>query len=101
MEYTKHKSRYNTGHTVALHCLALAILLGCSKIYIFGVDLDYSLGYVDKKTSNHESFSPWLPEILEDFETIKESSRNIGVEIYNTSEISPLINVFETIKLIE
>lgn len=96
MNLSNYERRYGTGHTVAVHCLALAILLGCSEIYLFGIDLDYSLGYVDNNTTNNDSFSPWLPEILEDFQIMKESAQNMGIKIYNMSEVSPLKKIFET-----
>ena len=95
MKYSKYNKRYGTGHTVAIHCLSLAILLGCTEIYLFGIDLNYSLGYVDNKTVNNDSFSYWLPEIIEDFKIINESAKNLGINIYNTSEISPLKEIFE------
>lgn len=93
---SSNEKRYGTGHTVAVHCLALAILLGCTEIYLFGIDLNYSLGYVDNKTVNNDSFSHWLPEILEDFRILKESAEKLNIKIYNTSEISPLKEIFET-----
>ena len=96
---SNHSKRYGTGHTVAVHCLALSILLGCNEIYISGVDLNYKLGYVDDKTSNGDSFDPWLPEILEDFQIINESAKLLNVKIYNLSDFSPLRNIFETKKL--
>jgi hypothetical protein len=96
-DYSGIDEKYNTGHTVALHCLALAILLGCNKIFLCGIDLDYTLGYVDKKTFNGDSFIPWLPEILDDFRIIKKSSENLGIEIYNTSQNSPLKEIFNTV----
>jgi hypothetical protein len=86
---------YDTGHTVALHMLALSILLGCTKIYISGVDLNYSKGYVNDKFSNNESFNPWIDEILLDFEKINNSAKNIGVEIINLSKESPLTKIFK------
>lgn len=97
-ELSKNNKKYGTGHTVALHCLALAILLDCSEIYLFGIDLNYNLGYVDNKTINNDSFDFWLPEILEDFIILKESAINLGIKIYNMSEVSPIKNIFETKK---
>ena len=96
MDKSKHEKMYSPGSTVALHCLALAILLGCNEIYLFGVDLDYSLGYIDNKTINNGSFSEWMPGILEDFKIINESAKKIGVNIYNMSETSPLKEIFES-----
>ena len=33
------KSHYSTGSTVAIHSLAIAIILGCKKIYLAGIEL--------------------------------------------------------------
>lgn len=96
MDYTSYEEKYGGGCTVALHCVSLAILLGCKEIYIFGCDLNYQLGYVDDKTSNDGSFEPSMNGILKDFTIIKNSAEKIGVKIYNMSEISPLKNIFET-----
>ena len=85
MNLSNYEKKYGTGHTVAVHCLALAILLGCSEIYLFGIDLNYNLGYVDDKTVNNDSFSYWLPEILEDFKIMNESAKKLGIKIYNMS----------------
>jgi hypothetical protein len=53
--YTNHDVHYGSGTTVAVHMTALAILLGCKDIYITGVDLDYSDGYVN---NNIKPFTP-------------------------------------------
>lgn len=39
-KFTGNDEKYSTGDTVAVHMLALSILLGCKKIFITGVDLD-------------------------------------------------------------
>jgi len=96
MNVSKYDKRYGTGSTVAVHCLALAIILGCTEIYLFGVDLDYSLGYVDGITRNNDSFYQWIPSIMEDFKIINESAKNMGVKIFNMSTTSPLKDIFET-----
>lgn len=96
MEYTGFDKRYGGGCTVAVHCVSLAILLGCKEIYIFGCDLNYSLGYVDEKTTNNDSFEPWMNFIMEDFTIIQNSAKKIGVNIYNMSEVSRIKEIFET-----
>lgn len=96
MDYTGYDQMYGPGDTVALHVLALSVLLGCKKIYLFGVDLDYSLGYVDNRTTNSDSFNPYLNNIIKDFDIINKSAKNIGVEVYNMSKISPLKSIIET-----
>jgi hypothetical protein len=99
IDYSGYNKRYSTGHTVAIHMFSLAVLLGCKKIYLFGIDLDYSLGYVDGKSqpSNPSEFGPWLPEILTDFEKVYESAKIKNVEVFNMSDISPLKNIIPTI----
>ena len=77
--------------------LALSILLGCKKIYITGIDLDYNKGYYNTNVTNHDSFDPYLNNILNDFRIIRDSAKNLGVEIYNTSDTSPLNIIFKTI----
>jgi hypothetical protein len=96
-DYTGYNKRYGTGETVALHVLALSIIMGCKDIYLFGVDLDYSLGYVDDKTQNYDSFNPYLSFILDDFDIIVNSAKKIGVNVYNMSETSPLKNIIKTL----
>jgi hypothetical protein len=91
----KSTKKYSTGCTVALHMLSLALILGCNKIYIMGVDLDYKLGYVDGKTINSDGLN--LTTILPDFNTIKNTVLGHEVQIFNTSSTSELKNIFETI----
>lgn len=95
-KYCSYHTHYGTASTVALHMLAFSILMGCKKIYLSGIDLNYKLGYFDRKTYNPDSFIPWLDQILDDFKIINESSKQIGVEIINLSSISPLKDIFIT-----
>lgn len=44
-KYTYSNKQYSSGDTVAVHMIALAILLGCKNISVIGLDLDYSSGY--------------------------------------------------------
>lgn len=87
--------RYSAGCTVALHMVSLALILGCNKIYIMGVDLNYELGYVDGKTTNSDRLN--LATILPDFNTIKDTIVGHNIQIFNTSTTSELINIFESI----
>lgn len=95
-DISQSEQHYGTGDSVAVHALALAVILGCNPIYIAGVDLDYSKGYVDNKTQNHDSFNPWMPRIINDFWQIKNSAEKLGIKIYNLSQESPLKDIFET-----
>ena len=96
---TNNDERYSSGDTVAVHMLALSILLGCKKIYITGVDLDYRKGYYSSYMRPHSviEFDPYIDNILNDFRIICDSAKNIGVEIYNTSDTSPLKTIFKNI----
>ena len=95
-KYTNFDKMYSGGHTVAVHMVALAILSGCKTIKICGVDLDYKLGYFDNYTKNPDSFGHWKHDILMDFKTLSDSAKNIGVEIINLAENSPLASVLKT-----
>jgi hypothetical protein len=94
--YTNHITRYSTGDTVAVHMLALSIIMGAKKIYITGVDLDYKKGYYGNNTINGDSFDPYLDNILNDFKIINESAKKIGVEIINLSDMSSIKDIFKT-----
>jgi hypothetical protein len=97
-QYTSSERRYGTGSTVALHMLSFAVLTGCSRIMISGVDLNYSLGYFDSISYNPDSFIPHLQQIVEDFSIINESCKLKNIKLFNLSKESPLSNVIETIK---
>jgi hypothetical protein len=97
--FTNYNKRYSSGDTVAVHMLALSILLGCKKIYITGVDLDYKKGYYNSSMINGDSFDPYLQNILNDFEIINNSTKNIGVEVINLSQTSYLSTILKTEKL--
>jgi len=98
-KFTDNDEKYSSGDTVAVHMLALSILLGCKEIYITGVDLDYRKGYYSSYMSPHSAveFDIYIDNILNDFRIIRDSAKNIGVEIYNTSNTSPLKTIFENI----
>lgn len=89
-----YHEHYSTSASVATHALALSIILGCNPIYIVGVDLDYSKGYIDG-TTNNDTFDHHMPELLSDFNIINESAKKMGVEIFNMSEHSKLKDIFK------
>jgi len=95
-EYTNYHALYSTGNTVAVHMLALSILLGCKKIYITGVDLNYKIGYYNSNFTNNDTFEPFLSNILNDFTIINESAKKIGVDIINLNDKSILSSIFKT-----
>lgn len=94
---TKTNTLYGPGDTVALHMLALALILGCSKIYIAGVDLDYSKGYYNSNTVNNDSFGNYISNIINDFTIINQCAKSVGTEIICFSSNNDLINVFKKI----
>ena len=84
---------YGAGDTVGVHMLALAVITGLNPIYVTGIDLDYTDGYVnnDLSISAHRiqmgitsmNKSPAMVDrVLEDITTIRNAAANIGVEIY-------------------
>jgi len=111
---------YSTSSTVAIHALALAIILGCKTIYIGGVDIPiYAKDYVHygsspivsvlKKIKNFgikpslkkiidlalglESksvFYPDIPQILQDFDYLNNVCENNNINLYNLSKESSL-----------
>jgi hypothetical protein len=99
-KYCEVDIMYGGGDTVSLHMLTFNILLGCNPIYIVGVDLDYSKGYADGISKNNDSFSPFIDRILDDFDIIKKSAENIGVEIYSLCEGSPINKIFKYLEKI-
>ena len=97
-KYTNFNSRYSPGDTVAIHMTALSILLGCNKVYITGVDLDYKKGYynTNRPPMLVTEFDPCLGNILKDFDIINQSAINKKVEIINLSNDSHLTKVLKT-----
>jgi hypothetical protein len=96
-KYCNAGKRYRNGGTVALHMLALAIMLGCNPIYILGVDLEY------QKTRPYvkEGIKPWTDDgympmirndILEDFETIKNGT-NVDIFVCEKSHMSKVFPI--------
>lgn len=83
--YTKSTDLNTNCDTVAIPMMYLAVLLGCKKVYVTGVDLDYAGGYVDGKKNVHAG-NKWRdqfqPRILDSIKTINKCSKNIGVNVY-------------------
>lgn len=95
------KLHYTTGDTCILHALAFAVILGSKNIKIYGVDLNYSIGYVgghltgNNGATHGDSFDYWMDRIMSDFYIINESSKllNINIEYKGLSQsISEIIN---------
>jgi hypothetical protein len=90
-KYTGHHEHYSTGDTVAVHMIAIAILMGCNPIKIYGVDMDYTKGYakndgiLDKEIPENDIFAPLKSNVSNDIRILTESAKNIGVDIYDYS----------------
>ena len=93
-KYTGFDLHYSSGDTVALHMIAFSILMGCSEVFLLGLDLNYELGYA-KNTKNYpvpyDSFKYTDSKgknILNDINIIINSAKKIGVNIINTNRQS-------------
>ena len=90
--YTGHNVHYSTGDTVALHSIAFGIIMGCSEIYLMGIDLDYRAGYAKNNSGRQSPDLSYFDadrygrNIITDMLTIKESVDLIGTKIYNTNK---------------
>lgn len=100
-KYSGYDNHYSTGDTNILHALSLSILLGSKDISIYGVDLDYSKGYInghltDEKGAEHrDSFDYWLDRIQSDFYIINESAKKVGANIKYFGDSELLKNIFD------
>lgn len=102
-KYTNYNKLYGAGNTVALHMLSLGVLLGCKNIFVTGVDLDYSKGYVHGHNAaqaraahgRSESFTRNLSTILSDVEVIRDSAKNIGADIFCLDDGLPISTILK------
>lgn len=87
---------YGTGDSVAIHMVALGVILGCNPINIYGVDLDYRLGYVDGKTINPNlsEYDMWMNNIKRDLSIIRDSSKLLNIEINYFGFNKEIENIF-------
>ena len=83
-----YKYHYSTCDTNILHALSFSIILGCRDIYLYGIDLNYKIGYVnghltDANGATHgDSFDPWMDRLQSDFYIINESAKLLGIKIH-------------------
>jgi hypothetical protein len=90
-EYLQHitgfEQTYGDCGTVAIHMLAIAVILGCNPIYISGVDMNYKTGYVDdKKQDKHDDIARHSSEFGIQSKVIADSADKLGVKIINLSK---------------
>jgi len=85
-KYTGYSDHYSSGDTVALHMIALGVLLGCNPVYVAGLDLDYKKGYAKNKSNfrnTSSELSSYLDRILDDLRILKESAKKVDTNIVN------------------
>ena len=114
------RKTYGAGHTVAVHALAIGILMQPEKIFIFGVDLpEYSKDYryykrcarIDRtylgnikyfynflrartKVPNSSPFGGEVrEEMLEDFQILISLANELGVQVYVSGKKSSLLSL--------
>ena len=91
---------YSTGDTCILHALAISILMGSKEIHIYGVDLDYSRGYVGKHLTDNfgavhrDSFDFWMRRLLSDFYIQYMSAKKLGIKIHYHGDCIYLRKIF-------
>ena len=92
-DYTEAKELYGCGDTVAIHMISNAVMLGCNPIYVLGVDLNYTNGYVNNDLpetrtrvgmgmSSVNRSPQMVARVLEDIKFIKECAAKKMVSIY-------------------
>lgn len=85
--YTGYHKYSTSSDTVAIHMLYLSVLLGCKTIFVTGVDLDYSRGYVNNANAQVASqeiarVTDVRQRILDTVRVINASAKAIGANIY-------------------
>jgi hypothetical protein len=99
-QISNYDYHYSTGDTNVLHALSLALILGCKEVNLYGVDLDYSKGYVNGHLTNQngathgDSFDYWMDRLKSDFFIINESAKLIGSKINYFGDSTALRNIF-------
>jgi hypothetical protein len=100
-KYSGYENHYSTADTNILHALSLSILIGCKDVNIYGVDLDYSKGYINGHMTDsvgalhRDSFDYWLDRIQSDFYIINESAKKVGCKIKYYGDSQILKNIFD------
>lgn len=91
MEYlqsiTGHDKMYNSCGTVGIHMIALGVILGCNPLYVDGIDMDYSKGYVNGHScANNNILGQYRQEFSDSAKIISDSAEKIGIEIININK---------------
>lgn len=102
---TKSNRTYSCGDTVGVHMLALAVILGMKEIYVTGIDLDYTNGYVhndlpgtqeriEMGISSMNNSPAMVQNILDDLVIIRDAAALVGVQIYCMDEGLKISKIF-------
>ena len=85
MDLCGTNQHYSTGDTVVFHAIAFAIILGCNPIYVAGMDLNYSLGYINNQQAPYinDEWRKYKRNTINDLEILQKSAQNRGIEIIN------------------
>lgn len=100
MKVSGYDNHYTTGDTCILHAVAISLILGCKTINLYGVDLDYSKGYVNGHMTNEggathgDSFDFWMSRLQSDFFIINESAKILGAKVNYFGKSDALKNIF-------
>ena len=91
-----HEQHMGPGHTVGLFAVNLAVLMGFSRVYVAGLDLDYSIGYGDPiKSIQHNTVNPgnlghwkvtYRKFLEDDMRILNESAELLGTKIVNLNK---------------
>jgi len=107
--------KYGPGDTVGVHMVAMSVMLGHNPIYVTGIDLDYTDGYVNNKVDDPDinmdyriqiglssiNRSPIMVDrIIQDLKTIRDSAARIGTNIYALDKDLRINEVFQHKRLI-
>lgn len=91
-----HKQHMGPGHTVGILAINFALLMGFTKVYVSGLDLDYSLGYgLPLNNIRHDVVNPgnlghWKTTyrkfLQNDMRILNESAELLGTKIINLNK---------------
>jgi len=101
MSVSGYDNHYSTGDTSILHAIAIGLIVGCKVVNLYGIDLDYSKGYVNGHMTNEggashgDSFDFWMDRLQSDFYIINESAKRLSVEMNYFGSSQVLKNIFD------
>ena len=102
-----HERHMSPGHTVIMFGIMFAVIMGCSPIYLTGMDLDYEAGYANNSNefdihgmhnTNRGNLGHWKYVyknfLLDDMKILRESAELMGIKIINLNK-NAWYDVFE------